>query len=221
MKRNNILIIIFLLLFLISNIYASKNSSLKLNFSIGAIKHNNNTQNIIPIDMDTVLKEDDGIRLLFQPASDCYIYVLFYDSSKQMTLLFPNKYNYYKKNYAVKGMKYFLPDAWDWYPLDNNPGIETIYFIASTTRLTDLEKQIKKLDSKKTSQILKASSEIRNNIRRKISKQLTKNYNFQERNAIEIAGVIRAVKNDIEEYTKGLIGEDLIIKTIIFKHEKK
>ena len=149
MIKNNILIIAFLLFFIIIFINADNQSSLKLNFAIGAKKNINNSQNIIPIDIDTVLKENDGIRLLFQPASNCYIYVLFYDSNKIMTLLFPEKYNYYKKNYAIKGMKYFLPDAWDWYPLDNNPGTETIYFIASTSRLTDLEKLIKKLDSKK------------------------------------------------------------------------
>lgn len=221
MKKNNILIIAFLLFFLIIFINADEQSSLKLNFSIGAKKYTNNTSNIIPIDIDTVLKENDGIRLLFQSATDCYVYVLFYDSSKIMTLLFPDKYNYYKKNYAVKRMKYFLPDAWDWYSLDNNSGTETIYFIASTSRLTDLEKQLKKLESKKEDQVKKASNDIRNDIKALISEQLTKNYNFQERNAIEIAGVIRAVQNDIEKYTKGLIGENLIIKSIIFKHEKK
>lgn len=222
MQKISIIKIIFIFIFLVFIFNAKQPTSIELNFSIGAKQYiNNNVFNIIPIDDNTILKENDGIRIFFQPADDCYIYTFFYDSNNIMTLLFPDDYNYYKKNSALKGIKYFLPDPWDWYLLDNNPGIETIYFIASTSRLTDIEKLIKKLDDKNPDTVKMASNNIRDNIKEKITQQLTKNYNFQERNAFEIAGVIRAVNNDIEKYTKGLVGENIIIKSIRFKHEKK
>jgi len=221
MKKANIIKIIFISFFIIIVINAKKPTSIELNLSIGAKQYTNRGFNIIQVDENTVLKENDGIRIFFQSAENCYIYILFYDSNDLMTLLYPEKYNYYKKTSITKGIKYFLPEPWDWYPLDNNDGIETIYFIASTSRLTDIEKLAKKLDNKNPETVKMASRDIRTNIKEKITQQLTKNYNFQERNAFEIAGVIRAINNDIEKHAKGLSGENIIIKTIRFKHEKK
>lgn len=230
MKKNNlftiiILLIVFILIINTDNSYSQNDpSSLKLNFAVGAKKLIKNKYTIVPIDENTSLKENDGIRLFFQPAESCFVYILLYDSNKIMTVLFPEDINNYNNNAVSKGVKYFLPDPSHEYPLDNNPGTETIYFIASKKRILEMEKIITKLykiDDKDLNATKETSNELRDNIRSMVSGQLAQTYNLQERNPIQIAGVIRATKNDIEKYAKGLIGKDLIIKTIRIKHESK
>ncbi len=221
MKKINLFKIVVLSLIIILMINADDPSSLKLNFAIGANKKINNKFNLVPIDENTSLKENDEIRLFFQPAESCYVYILLYDTERVMTLLFPEDINNYNNSGTSKGVKYFLPGPSSGYPLDNNTGTETIYFIASKKRITDLEKIIAKLDNKDLNVIKETSNNIRDNIRTMVSGQLTQAYNLQEKNPIQIAGVIRGVKNEIEKYTKGLINKDLIIKTIRFKHESK
>ena len=83
-------------------------------------------------------------KIRIQPNSDCYLYVLLYDSLGKTEILFPNAETR-MSNAARGGVTYSIPESDNWYWFDNNPGRETFYLVASYTPLTDLDVILERL----------------------------------------------------------------------------
>ena len=94
-----------------------------------------------PLTNESVLRSGDRIGITFQPDSDCFVYIFWWDSLGQVGRLFPNPQLTEGSGEARSGHTYWLPSKQGkcWYVLDNNPGIETIYFVASRQRNTRIE----------------------------------------------------------------------------------
>ncbi len=91
------------------------------------------------------LKSGDAVGVAFRPHSDCYVYIYWWDSSGKVGQLFPN-IEMTDGDARVKETKtYWLPirsgeDVKNrWFQLDQTPGRETIYFVASRERNSKLE----------------------------------------------------------------------------------
>jgi uncharacterized caspase-like protein len=85
----------------------------------------------------SMLKDGQKLGISFRPESDCFVHILWWDSSGKMGRLFPNP-RLTAGDGRVRGSQtYWLPikegesPKQRWYCLDRNPGDETIYFIAS------------------------------------------------------------------------------------------
>jgi uncharacterized caspase-like protein len=95
------------------------------------------------------LKSGERVGIAFRPESDCYVYVFWWDSSGAVGRLFPNP-KLTEGSGAVKaGQTYWLPSKHGerWYVLDDNPGEETVYFVASRDRSPKVEQLYETLKS--------------------------------------------------------------------------
>lgn len=100
-----------------------------------------------PLEDNAALKSGQYVGITFRPESDCFVYIFWWDSSGNVGRLFPNP-NLTEGTGEVKaGKTYWLPsmDGERWYILDDQPGEETIYVIASRTRNSKIEDLYEKL----------------------------------------------------------------------------
>jgi hypothetical protein len=88
----------------------------------------------------TSLRSGDQYRMQVHAGSDCYLYVITYDSQGDVYVLFPHA-RIKQGNFIRGGYTYTIPGASDpWYTLDNTPGKETLVFVASYEPLKDLDR---------------------------------------------------------------------------------
>jgi uncharacterized caspase-like protein len=104
--------------------------------------------NVRVLEDNATLKSGQHIGVTFKPESDCYVYIFWWDSTGNVGCLFPNP-ELTAGDCSVKaGRTYWLPYSAEgdrWYVLDNNPGTETIYFVASRERNKKLESLYSKM----------------------------------------------------------------------------
>lgn len=91
------------------------------------------------------LKSSDKFQIHVQPNSNCYVYLLFYDSAGKASLLFPSKVmgmnNFVRRDTEVRA-----PGRELFYELDRVTGVETVYLIASAQPLADMDWLLEKME---------------------------------------------------------------------------
>jgi len=85
------------------------------------------------------LKSNDQFKLHFTPSSDCYVYLLLFDSQGNLSCLFPHK-QIERGNFCRGGLEVQVPDGGNWYWLDSHVGTETFYLTASYEPIRRLDK---------------------------------------------------------------------------------
>ncbi|MGH7561167.1 MAG: DUF4384 domain-containing protein [Gemmatimonadales bacterium] len=80
----------------------------------------------------------DQFRLVLSPNQDSYAYVIGLDPNGRTTVLFPNE-AIGTDNRLRAGERYEIPDALNWFQLDDQVGTETLYLLASYDPLTSLD----------------------------------------------------------------------------------
>ena len=86
----------------------------------------------------TVLHTGDQFKIWVQLQHPCFVYVLYHSAEQSVDLLFPTTLQQFETDY-VPGKPYMMPAKGGWYTLIPPAGRETLYVLASTTRLTALE----------------------------------------------------------------------------------
>ena len=81
-------------------------------------------------------------RILFRPTQDCYVYIVNEDATGQHALLFPNA-EITQHHFCRANEPYEIPGGDQWYTLDDNIGIETMYVLASRDPLPEIENAAK------------------------------------------------------------------------------
>jgi hypothetical protein len=89
------------------------------------------------MDGDT-LTERDNYKIMFQSNVPCHMYVVQLDSTGKMDPIFPSKWATWRNPVEAYSV-YSIPADNNWFHLDRNVGTETIYFIASLERRSDIE----------------------------------------------------------------------------------
>jgi len=84
------------------------------------------------------LSSGDQFLVRFRANVDCYFYVFVYDSSGIPAMLFPHP-QITLANRLRGGVEYELPGGDQSYELDDVPGRETLYFIASLAPMDELD----------------------------------------------------------------------------------
>jgi hypothetical protein len=100
-------------------------------------------QSVFDGDMLTTQKEN--YKVIFQSNIPCYMYIAQLDSTGKVDPLFPSKYAS-QRNPVQPYTAYSVP-AEQWFYLDANTGVETLYFVASRERRPDLEDLFSRLES--------------------------------------------------------------------------
>lgn len=92
-----------------------------------------------PVAQDMVLKSGDQLKMMVELQRRCFVY-LFHDNKKDgVKLLFPYALQQFEGDYQPD-RRYYIPRGDAWFRLDENPGEEVFYLVASSKRLDGLEK---------------------------------------------------------------------------------
>jgi len=102
-------------------------------------------ERIILTDGSTVMS-GQKFKVRVEANSDCYLYVLLYDSEGQANVLFPHE-SVSVPNEAKGGVTYEIPDGTKWYWFDDKPGLETFYIVGSYTPLENLKDILAKMQT--------------------------------------------------------------------------
>lgn len=98
------------------------------------------------------VKEGDTFFVMLQPMSDAYVAVFNKDSRGQFFRIFPNPQISSQSNPLKAHRQYFFPpkDSDLILRFDDNPGIETFYFVISSTPLEDIDALYRSIGSGST-----------------------------------------------------------------------
>ena len=92
-----------------------------------------------PVTQDMALKSGDQIKMMVELQRKCFVYI-FHDNRRDgVKLLFPYALQQFEGDYQPE-RRYYIPRGEAWFRLDENPGQEVFYLVASAKRLDELEK---------------------------------------------------------------------------------
>jgi hypothetical protein len=94
----------------------------------------------------SILRSRDHFQLHLETNNAAYVYILLYDSRGKARQLFPDP-KIPQPGFVEGGRKIAVPapDLWFW--LDDNPGTESIYVLASEKPLSDIQGLLTKMES--------------------------------------------------------------------------
>lgn len=169
----------------------------------------------------TKLTSKDLFKIFLQPIKNAYIYLYFYDSEKQLSLIFPKSIDFFSGNYGP-GVKYFIPEHAKWFSVNDSSGVEKFFLIVSKDRLYKLEDLTKEYAT-----IYNDGSSSSYKINAAKQKVLDEMTNIKQQNStfavlaekpIPIAGSIRGENAKIESCAIHVEAEVFYAKTIRLEH---
>ena len=108
-------------------------------WAFAAMSVRDGKSSMLPVTQDMVLKSGDRLKMMVELQRRCFVY-LFHDNRRDgIKLLFPYSLQQFDGDYRPE-RRYYIPRGEAWFRLDENPGLEVFYLIASARRLDDLEK---------------------------------------------------------------------------------
>ena len=176
-----------------------------------------------PVTQDTVLKSGDQIKMMVELQRRCFVY-LFHDNGRDsVKLLFPYTLKQFEGDYQPE-RKYYIPRADAWFRLDENPGREVFYLIASSKRLDALEKAYLNHESAEAS--LKAeTARALVDLIRELRREHRELSSPAER-PVPIGGTLRSVEKvedpkrlDIAAFADEILSNGFVARTYTIEHK--
>jgi hypothetical protein len=165
------------------------------------------------ITRDTDLKSGDQIKFFVKLEPPSYLYLIYRSSQREMSVLFPYRFKQLDSSNTLSG-KHYIPQGNQWFELDEHPGQEKFYLLASTQRLFDLEALINQYESadkaKKSGLADKITSEIRN-----LRKRHLKFKTYAEK-PVTIIGNLRGAEQSESDHSKDIADYAVEISTTTF-----
>lgn len=93
----------------------------------------------VPIREDTTLKTGDGLKFYLELRQPCFVYVIYHSAEGALHWLFPSE-RQPQGTMPSTGTVMMIPADPAWLRINDQPGQETFYLLASAQRLTDVEK---------------------------------------------------------------------------------
>ena len=97
------------------------------------------------MDDGSTVRSGQRFKIRVQPNSDCFLYVLLYDSAGKASVLFPHR-KIQMNNEVRGGVGYEVPEGTKWYWFDEKPGTETFYIVTSYTPMRNLDAIVAKME---------------------------------------------------------------------------
>lgn len=157
-----------------------------------------------------ILHSYDNFQVHFNTNKETYVYILIFDSKGEAKQLFPDP-KISLSNKIVAGREYSVPTAGQWFWLDENIGIETIYVLASETPLDNIQSILKEMAGVTAQKKKTLSNRVRDEVRiiergvGGITEGKTKSFRLKDGKTIE--GVTEIVK-----------GAGAVVRAISFRH---
>jgi hypothetical protein len=115
---------------------SSGQKALNFLFAVGAQVAKQGDAKPVPVETHTVLNSGDRIKFFLEPKSDAFFYLFHLGPNSDLELLYPADL---KKSQAQPGQPLYVPDGPMWFELDAARGTEKFFFLASNSRLGQLE----------------------------------------------------------------------------------
>ena len=145
---------------------AAKNASEQrtgLRWAFGAIAQEKDGLKLRPVGEKAVLTAGDKLKMMVELKEKRFVYVVYRNAQGELSQLFPRTPEQ-DPDRATFPARYFIPGQDAWFELDDHPGTETFYLIASDRKLNQLEYLIEQYRSaesaKKASLAEQAIAEI-------------------------------------------------------------
>jgi len=191
-------------------------------WSFGAIKNTQNSK-FVPVSEDMTLETGDKIKFLIELKEKCFVYLLYHSSQDELSALFPFRFNSMQEDYPALE-RFYIPEGVLWFELDKHLGKETIYLLASDSRLTDLENLINIYESTDETKKKTISQKIISKIKA-LRKQHTDLRAAPER-PINIAGnkrsVVKTINTDIDHLLQNAVeikADNFYFRTYTIDHK--
>ena len=114
-----------------------------LKFDITYSFREKNQGELQPLENGAILNSGDTYKIVFTPKQDAYVYIFQVDGSDKIWRLFPierwEKVTLNQSSRVSADKTYYAPSKTKSFQLDQQSGTEKIYFIATTTRDSELE----------------------------------------------------------------------------------
>jgi hypothetical protein len=137
---------------------------LSLNMSIiGQRKDPDGSYTEVIVREGIVLRSRDNFQIHLEANRPSHIYVLLFDSQGQASQLFPDP-KIEQPGFIESRRKIAIPDKDLWFWLDEHPGTETVYVLASEEPMTDIRALLGKMGNASEAERKRLSGEIRQQI---------------------------------------------------------
>jgi len=176
-------------------------------------------EKVNPLTDESVLKSGQRVGCAFRAESDCYVYILWWDSTGNVKRVFPNPQLTDGTGEAKGGHTYWLPTRGGkyWYVLDKTVGEETIYFVASRERNPKIEELYNKLISLSTSARAGVQrSDAREDLNRYLNVMGAESFTVADKDAAGTQQILEGLFERMENEVK-VAGADAVFR-LKFKH---
>jgi len=179
----------------------------------------------VAVKQDTALKSGDQLKMMIELRKKCFVYVFHYNPKDGMKLLFPYTLAQFESDYRPEH-RYYIPRGDIWFKLDNNPGRESFYLVASAKRLADLEKEYLRCESGSPAERAEASRAVLDRIRalRKEHREFTS----PAERPVPIGGAVREIipgesqipkRVDIASFADEIASTGFVARTYTIEHK--
>ena len=93
----------------------------------------------VPITEDMALKTGDQLKMFVELRKPCFVYVIHHGAQGEIQRLFPYDTQQFTTDYQTSKV-YAIPPDDGWFRVNEQAGRETFYVLASSQRLTGVEK---------------------------------------------------------------------------------
>jgi hypothetical protein len=190
-------------------------------FAVGAQLAKPGDPKPVPVEAHTALNSGDRIKFFLEPKSDVHFYLLHLGPHDDLSLLFPPDL---KKAQAPPGQQFYVPEGPLWYELDATRGTEKFFFLASQSRLSQLESLYARHATLTDRADIQTSTQAILNEVTRLNKQ-RKSLAAPAEKPIRIAGKQRgphkpdtAALPDITPFAKEIVAQGFYSKTFTIDH---
>jgi len=175
----------------------------------------------VPVETHSVLHSGDRIKFFLEPKSDAYFYLFHLGPHGNLSLLFPPDL---RKAPAPPGQPTYVPEGSLWFELDATSGTEKFFFLASKSRLAQLENLFANRATLKDPTDIQSSAQTILDEVARLNRQRTSLAAPAEK-PVRIAGKFRAPSKtdstalpDITPFAKEIVAQGFYSKTFTIDH---
>jgi hypothetical protein len=160
------------------------------------------------------LRSGDQFQVRIKSDHSAYLYLILYDSRGQASQLFPDT-KIEHPGFVTAHSEIAVPDKHLWFWLDNHPGTETIYALASQAPLTNISELLAKLENVHAGLNKPGPGQLREPIK---SVQRGVGGFTQSKEATLPVADLNVIKQ-VTAVVVGFVGSGVAVRSVSFRHE--
>jgi hypothetical protein len=192
-------------------------------WAFAAMSVQDGKNSMLAVTQDMVLKSGDQLKMMVELQRRCFVYLFHHNQQDGLKLLFPYALQQFEGDWQPN-RRYYIPRGEAWFSLDQNPGREVFYLIASSKRLDELEKAYLRYNSAESSLKAETARALLDRIKelRREHRELTS----PAERPVPIGGALRSVEKvadpkrfDIAAFADEVLSTGFVARTYTIEHK--